>query len=81
MSGTPQSLGDLKADAELQFHMRDVSFAMPQRKKLTLEVTAGGGFLRARNQTSKEVEFGVPVEKIRELFLRSGRGEANRRER
>ncbi|GES60669.1 negative regulator of DNA transposition [Aspergillus terreus] len=68
VSGTPQSLGDLKADAELQFHMRDVSFAMPQRKKLTLEVTAGGGFLRARNQTSKEVEFGVPVNKIQHVL-------------
>ena len=58
-----QSSGDLKSDTSLQFYMQDVSFAVPQRKKLTLEVTAG--FLRARNQTSKEVEFGVPLDNIR----------------
>ena len=49
--------------------MPDVSFAIPQRKKLTLEVTAGNGYLRARNQTSKEVEFGVSMDKIRESFF------------
>lgn len=38
---------------------------MPQRKKLTLEMTAAGGYLRARNQTSKEIEFGIPVKDIR----------------
>lgn len=48
--------------------MPDISFAVPQRKKLTLEVTGGRGYLRARNQTSKEVEFGVPMDKIREFF-------------
>lgn len=58
-----QSSGDLKADTLLQFYMQDVSFAVPQRKKLTLEITAG--FLRARNQTSKEVEFGVHLDNIR----------------
>lgn len=47
--------------------MKDVSFAAPQRKKMTLEITAGRGYLRARNQTSKDVEFGVAVNKIREL--------------
>ena len=49
--------------------MQDVSFAIPQRKKLTLEVTAGSGILRARNQASKEVEFGIPMHKIREFAL------------
>lgn len=53
-------------DSSLQFYMKDVSFAAPQRKKLTLEITAGRGYVRARNQTSKDVEFGVPIEKIRE---------------
>lgn len=55
------------ADAPLQFYVQDVSFAVPQRKKLTLEITAGPtGVLRARNQTSKEIEFGVPIDRIRE---------------
>ncbi|RAL09487.1 putative negative regulator of DNA transposition (Rtt106) [Aspergillus homomorphus CBS 101889] len=63
------SAGDLKADASLQFYMQDVSFAVPQRKKLTLEITAGaGGFLRARNQASKEVEFGVQLDRIRHVL-------------
>ncbi|BDD60597.1 hypothetical protein MAP00_005714 [Monascus purpureus] len=47
--------------------MKDVSFAVPQRKKLTLELTAGRGYLRARNQTSKDVEFGVPIDKIQHV--------------
>ncbi|KAI9039109.1 putative negative regulator of DNA transposition (Rtt106) [Aspergillus affinis] len=63
-TGNAQSPGDLKADLPLQFYMPDVSFAIPQRKKLTLEFTAGRGFLRARNQTSKEIEFGVSWDKI-----------------
>ncbi|KAL2364753.1 hypothetical protein RJZ56_002273 [Blastomyces dermatitidis] len=53
----------------------DLSFAIPQRKKLRLELTrlapsvAGGkdGYLRARNQASNEVEFGIPMSKIRPL--------------
>lgn len=62
---------DLKADAELQFYVQDTSFAIPQRKKLRLELTRGTApgakeYLRARNQATKEVEFGVPVGKIRE---------------
>ncbi|EAW11177.1 putative negative regulator of DNA transposition (Rtt106) [Aspergillus clavatus NRRL 1] len=63
-----QSPADVKAETSLQFYMQDVSFAMPQRKKLTLEITAGRGFLRARNQTSKEVEFGVPMDRIRHVL-------------
>ncbi|GKZ28762.1 hypothetical protein AbraIFM66950_000117 [Aspergillus brasiliensis] len=61
-----QFSGDLKTDTSVQFYMQDVSFAVPQRKKLTLEVTAG--FLRARNQTSKEVEFGVPLDNIQHVL-------------
>lgn len=60
-----QTTGDLKAELPLQFYMPDVSFAIPQRKKLTLEFTSGRGFLRARNQASKEIEFGIPWDKIR----------------
>jgi hypothetical protein len=67
VEGNTQSPGDVKAEASLQFYMQDVSFAIPQRKKLTLEVTAGRGSLRARNQTSKEVEFGVPLDRIRKF--------------
>ncbi|KAE8147292.1 hypothetical protein BDV25DRAFT_160692 [Aspergillus avenaceus] len=66
--GQSQSSGDLKADTSLQFYMQDVSFAVPQRKKLTLEITAGRGFLRARNQTSKEIEFGIHMDKIQHVL-------------
>ncbi|KAL2810584.1 histone chaperone rtt106 [Aspergillus granulosus] len=71
VGGTPggaQSLADLKTHGELQFYMQDVSFAIPQRKKLTLEITAGKKFLRARNQASKEVEFGVPLDRIQHVL-------------
>lgn len=68
-STTSSSLHDLKADGPLQFHVQDVSFAVPQRKKLTLEMTAAGGYLRARNQTSKEIEFGILVKDIREFLF------------
>lgn len=57
---------DVKGDAPVQFYVQDVSFAIPQRKKLTLEVTAGFSYLRARNQTTKEIEFGIPMDRIRE---------------
>lgn len=63
---TTTAIKDLKADSPLQFFLQDVSFAVPQRKKLTLEMTAAGGYLRARNQTSKEIEFGIPITDIRE---------------
>lgn len=54
---------------ELQFYVQDTSFAIPQRKKLRLELTRGlAPYLRARNQTTQDIEFGVPVGKIRELF-------------
>jgi len=63
--GNIQSVADLNADTSLQFYVQDVSFAIPQRKKLTLEITAGRGSLRARNQNTKEIEFGVPIDQIR----------------
>ncbi|KAJ5760156.1 hypothetical protein N7520_007312 [Penicillium odoratum] len=59
------SSADLKdPNAPVQFYVQDVSFAIPQRKKLMLEVTSGGG-LRARNQATKEIEFAVPMDRIR----------------
>lgn len=67
---TSQLPVDPKGDAPVQFYVRDVSFASPQRKKFTLEITAGHRFLRARNQTTKEVEFGVPMDRIREFLFR-----------
>ncbi|KAL4868785.1 histone chaperone rtt106 [Aspergillus spectabilis] len=63
-----QSLADLKTHATLQFYMQDVSFVTPLRKKLALEITAGKKYLRARNQTSKEVEFGVPLDRIQHVL-------------
>lgn len=65
---TAQAPVDMK-DAPVQFYAQDISFAVPQRKKLTLEVTAGRRYLRARNQATKEVEFGVPMDQIREFLL------------
>ncbi|KAJ6020891.1 hypothetical protein N7540_006395 [Penicillium herquei] len=57
---------DLKdPNLPVQFYVKDVSFSMPQRKKLTLEITAGAEYLRARNQTTKQIEFGVPMNRIR----------------
>ncbi|PGH04086.1 histone chaperone [Helicocarpus griseus UAMH5409] len=81
MGGDAALLAGLTADAELQFYVQDLSFAIPQRKKLRLELTrlpaaasasasAGGlaEYLRARNQGSGEVEFGVPLEKIQHIL-------------
>ena len=66
---TSGDLKDLKADADLQFYVQDTSFAIPQRKKLRLELTRGATpYLRARNQATQDVEFGIPVGKIRELY-------------
>ncbi|CAI7633247.1 unnamed protein product [Penicillium bialowiezense] len=63
---TAQASVDLKdANAPVQFYVKDVSFATPQRKKLTLEITAGHTYLRARNQATKEIEFGVSMDKIK----------------
>ncbi|KAJ5347768.1 protein of unknown function DUF1747 [Penicillium brevicompactum] len=63
---TAQASVDLKdANAPVQFYVKDVSFATPQRKKLTLEITAGHKYLRARNQATKEIEFGVSMDKIK----------------
>ncbi|KAI9373302.1 histone chaperone rtt106 [Aspergillus egyptiacus] len=67
-NGDAQWLADLKTHNALQFYMQDVSFAIPQRKKLTLEITAGKKYLRARNQTSKEVEFGVRLDRIQHVL-------------
>lgn len=65
---TAQASVDLKdGNAPLQFYVQDVSFSTPQRKKLTLEITAGHAYLRARNQATKEIEFGVSMDKIREF--------------
>lgn len=65
---TAQAPVDIKGDAPIQFYMQDISFAIPQRKKLTLEVTAGTRYLRARNQATKEVEFGIPMDRIRKFI-------------
>lgn len=50
-----------------------MSFSIPQRKKFTLEMTAAERpserYIRARNQSSKVVEFGIPMERIREFVL------------
>lgn len=67
-AGAVQAPVDVKSsDAVVQIYIQDVSFAIPQRKKFTLEVTAGQSVLRARNQATKEVDFGVPMDQIREL--------------
>ncbi len=67
---TAQAPVDIKGDAPIQFYVQDISFAIPQRKKLMLEVTAGSRYLRARNQATKEVEFGIPMDRIRKFIPR-----------
>ncbi|KXG45321.1 protein of unknown function DUF1747 [Penicillium griseofulvum] len=63
---TAQASVNLKdGNAPVQFYVQDVSFSTPQRKKLTLEITAGHKYLQARNQATKEIEFGVSMDKIR----------------
>lgn len=65
---TAQASVNLKdGNAPVQFYVQDVSFSTPQRKKLTLEITAGHKYLRARNQATKEIEFGVSMDKISEF--------------
>lgn len=65
---TAQASVNLKdGNAPVLFYVQDVSFSTPQRKKLTLEITAGHKYLRARNQATKEIEFGVSMDKIREF--------------
>lgn len=66
-SGNGQRSVDLKADTSLQIYMQDVSFSIPQRKKLTLELTHEPCYLRARNQNTKDIEFGIPMDQIREF--------------
>ncbi|WEW55430.1 hypothetical protein PRK78_000861 [Emydomyces testavorans] len=60
-------LAGIGDDADLQTYVQDTSFAIPQRKKLQLEIThapEGVEYLRARNQALNVVEFGVPFSKI-----------------
>lgn len=59
---------EVASDAPLKFKMQDISFTIPQRKKLSLEITAAGGQLRARNQTTDTVEFGVAMNEIGTLL-------------
>lgn len=66
-SGSGQRLVDLSSDRSLQFYMQDVSFSIPQRKKLTLEISRECRYLRARNQATKEIEFGISMDQIREF--------------
>ncbi|KAM5435694.1 hypothetical protein MferCBS31731_006143 [Microsporum ferrugineum] len=65
-------IAGLQAEAELQLYVQDLSFTIPQRKKLRLEFTqelrGGNEYIRARNQASGEVEFGVPVAKIQHVL-------------
>ena len=64
-AGGPLVADSLTADAPLHFYIEGMSFASPQRKKLRLEMTSAGGYVRARNQASGQVEFGLAVANIR----------------
>lgn len=67
---TAQAPVDLKGgDDTVQFYVQDLSFSMPQRKKLTLEITGGRSHLRVRNKTSQQVEFGVPLDQVRKCRI------------
>lgn len=71
--GHIQPAADLDADSKLVFYIKDVSFSVPQRKKFTLELTEHR-YLRTRNQTTKEIEFGIALDQIREFWNRGACG-------
>lgn len=50
------------------FSMKDVSFSMPQRKKLNLELAQQEEevFVRGRNTSNGAVEFGAPMKDFSE---------------
>ncbi|EAS33013.3 histone chaperone [Coccidioides immitis RS] len=65
------ALAGMTQDADLQIYVQDMSFAVPQRKKLQLEITRAPGnveYLRARNQALNMIEFGVPFPKIQHVL-------------
>jgi hypothetical protein len=64
--GTLAVKSESASDAPLKFKVQDISFTIPQRKKLSLEITAAGGQLRARNQTTDTVEFSMAMNDIGE---------------
>ncbi|KAL1971532.1 hypothetical protein VTN31DRAFT_2153 [Thermomyces dupontii] len=67
-AATAGSVALTTPNESLLFYMNDVSFSVPQRKKLTLEVTGRNGAVRARNQSSQELEFGIPVSHIQHVI-------------
>ncbi|EEP77078.1 conserved hypothetical protein [Uncinocarpus reesii 1704] len=65
------AMAGVSEDADLQIYVQDMSFAVPQRKKLQLEITRSPGnveYLRARNQALNMIEFGVPFSKIQHVL-------------
>lgn len=58
----------LKTETAIHFSVKEVSFSIPQRKKLRVEMTGadfGVGYLRARNPNTQEIEFSIPWKNIR----------------
>jgi hypothetical protein len=84
MNSVPNENGGRNRDSKAEtgpvaLTVKDVSFSMPVRKKLTLEITLGGegaiggkgSVIRGVNQGSGEVEFVVGYEDIGEFLFSS----------
>jgi hypothetical protein len=67
VKGMPRAL-----DGEVLLLVADISFSVPQRKKLVLEFFEWG--LRARNVQTNNVEFGVGYKDIRRSFAKRSPG-------
>jgi hypothetical protein len=64
-----------RTHAPLAFHAKDISFSMPQRKKVHLNVigtTTGGYAFQARNPTKDEVEFEAAAGSFSSFMLWTG---------
>ncbi|KAK2763929.1 hypothetical protein FQN54_009548 [Arachnomyces sp. PD_36] len=72
-SSDSKSSAGLTTAGPTLFYVQDMSFSMPQRKKFTVEMTgaeggSSGQYIRARNQSTKDVEFGVPLGRIQHIL-------------
>ncbi|GAB7361404.1 hypothetical protein MBLNU230_g1460t1 [Neophaeotheca triangularis] len=68
----PSKAAKTEYEAPVVFWCKDVSFAMPARKKLKLEFLSGDSIasqsIRAINQQTQQVDFSIPVEDIEQTF-------------
>lgn len=71
-SAGPQKAPKTESEAPVTFWCKDVSFAIPARKKLRLEILgeeySGMQSIRAVNQQTNQVEYSMPAEDIDHTF-------------